>query len=223
MNSHAFRCTVIDRGKDGNRSVRLSARGGGIGAPHLIGSLGHDLSFMRVTPNWLRLTRWREQRMGPQQPQNPIFRSPDPRMTQASPDLAISFAGEYGRIQKPANLRDQLLIGSNPRASLARFPPLLPLAAGGVKTGTRQAPDSYHPRHTIRLVAGRRDGVAHGLDLQGAKGRPFSRRAIFSRNNSFSTLMLATTDFKRRFSSSSASISRLIRPSSPLAMKRSSP
>jgi hypothetical protein len=52
-----------------------------------------------------------------------------------------------------------------------------------------------------------------------AKGRWFSRREIFSRTSSFSMLMLATTDWNRRFSSSSTSVSRLIRPDSLLARK----
>src|SRR5689334_10008677 len=46
-------------------------------------------------------------------------------------------------------------------------------------------------------------------------------RAIFSRNNSLSTLTLATTDFNRRFSSSSTSTSRLFRQASPPTRKRS--
>src|SRR5215831_6839712 len=91
----------------------------------------------------------------------------------------------------------------------------------GVEGGSRQVPNGGHPDHTIRLIPGRRNGAAHGFDFQNAKGRPFSRRAIFSRSNSFSTLTLATTDFKRRFSSSSMSDSRLFRLPSPPARKRS--
>ena len=80
---------------------------------------------------------------------------------------------------------------------------------GGVKRGPRQVSDDDYPRHTIGLLGGRRNGAAHSFAFHHAKGRPFSRWAIFSRNNSFSTLMLATTDFNRRFSSSSTSDSRL--------------
>jgi len=49
----------------------------------------------------------------------------------------------------------------------------------------------------LGLIAGRRNGAAHGFDFQKAKGRPLSRRVIFSRSNSFSTLTVATTDFNR--------------------------
>src|SRR6516164_8132812 len=97
---------------------------------------------------------------------------------------------------------------------------LLPLASG-VETGPRQVPYRGYPCHTIRLLAGRRNGAAHGFDFQKAKGRPFSMRAIFSRNSSFSTLTLATTDLSRRRSSSSTSASRLLSPVSPPARKRS--
>src|ERR1700761_9040481 len=156
-----------------------------------------------------------------EQPQNPLLRGADAFVSQASPNLAVAFSGKYWRIQKLANFCHQVLIAENPGTSLVRFPWMLLTVASGVKTRARQAPDCHHSCHPIRLIAGRRDGAAHALDLQSAKGRPSSRRAIFSRNNSFSTLMLATTDFKRRFSSSSASISRLFRPISPLTRKRS--
>src|SRR5438067_6262699 len=142
-------------------------------------------------------------------------------MPQASPDLAIALSREYRFGEELANFHHQILIGVHLRATLLWLPqPLLPLASG-IEAGSRQLPDRGHSRHTIRLITGRRKCAAHAFDFHDTKGRPFSRRAIFSRNNSFSTLTVATTDFKRRFSSSSASISRLIRPSSPLARKRS--
>src|ERR1051326_5542965 len=97
---------------------------------------------------------------------------------------------------------------------------LLPLASG-VETRPRQVPYRGYRCHTIRLLAGRRNGEAHGFDFQNAKGRPFSIRAIFSRNSSFSTLTLATTDLSRRRSSSSTSASRVLSPVSPPARKRS--
>src|SRR5262249_2261961 len=99
---------------------------------------------------------------------------------------------------------------------------LLPLASG-VEAGPRQVPHRTHTRHTVWLVGGRRNGAAHGFDFHDTKGRPFSRRAIFSRSSSFSPLTLATTDFKRRFSSSSIWDSRLFRLPSPPARKRSRP
>src|SRR3954454_23835221 len=97
---------------------------------------------------------------------------------------------------------------------------LLPLASG-VIAGAGQLPDGDHASHPVGSFAGRRKGAAHAFDFQKAKGRLPSSRAIFSRNSSLSTLRLATTDFKRRFSSSSTATSRLFIPASPLAKKRS--
>ena len=48
MNAHAFCRAVVDGGENGNRSFCFGAGGGGIGSPHLIGSLGNDLSRMRI-------------------------------------------------------------------------------------------------------------------------------------------------------------------------------
>src|SRR4051794_9610176 len=98
----------------------------------------------------------------------------------------------------------------------------MPLAMpGGIEARTCQVPQPHYARHTIGLFAGRRNSAAHGFDLQNAKGRPFSRRVIFSRSSSLSTQTPATTDFKRLTSSSSASFSRLFSMASPPAKKRS--
>src|SRR5689334_2370143 len=97
---------------------------------------------------------------------------------------------------------------------------LLPLASS-VIAGADQFPDGDHASHPVRPFAGRRKGAAHGFDFQNAKGRLPSSRAIFSRSSSLSTLRFATTDFSRRFSSSSTSTSRLFMPASPPARNRS--
>src|SRR4051795_1759290 len=98
----------------------------------------------------------------------------------------------------------------------------MPLAMpGGIEAGACQVPQRHYARHTIGLFAGRRNGAAQRFDLQNAKGRPFSRRVIFSRSSSLSTQTPATTDFKRLTSSSSASFSRLFSMASPPAKKRS--
>jgi hypothetical protein len=84
---------------------------------------------------------------------------------------------------------------------------LLPLASS-VETGPREVPHRRYRRHTERLVGGKAKRCGSWFRLPDTKGGPFSRRAIFSRSNSFSTLTLATTDFNRRFSSPSISDSR---------------
>src|SRR5947209_39914 len=142
-------------------------------------------------------------------------------MPKPGPDLAIALATEHGCIQKLANGSEQLSVGKNLRAALLRFP-RMPLAMpGSIEAGACQVPQPHYARHTIGLFAGRRNSVAHGFDLQNAKGRPFSRRAIFSRSSSLSTQTPATTDFKRLTASSSASFSRLFSMASPPARKRS--
>jgi hypothetical protein len=219
MNSHAFSRAVVDGGENGNRSFHFRAGGSGIGPPHPIGSLRDNRSLMRMAAVLLRLTCRGKQMIFPEQSQDAVLRSTNTFVPEPGPNLAVAFSAEYGSLQKLSNLSHEFLIEECAGTSLTRFP--LRTVAGSIKTGTRQAPDRQHSRYTIRLVAGRRDGATHGLDLQDAKGRLSSRRAIFSRNSSFSTLMVATTDFKRRFSSSSTSTSRLFRPTSPLARKRS--
>src|SRR5215470_9039994 len=119
------------------------------------------------------------------------------------------------------NLGEEFFVRMDLRTTSLRFSWLQHTMPGGIEAGSRQVPDGSHPRHTIPLITGRRNGAAHGFDFQKAKGRPSSRRAIFSRSNSFSTLMLATADFKRRFSSSSTSTSRVFKMDSPPARKRS--
>src|SRR5947209_6247072 len=142
-------------------------------------------------------------------------------MPKPGPDLAIALATEHGCIQKLANGSEQLSVGKNLRAALLRFP-RMPLAMpGSIEAGACQVPQPHYARHTIGLFAGRRNSVAHGFDLQNAKGRPFSRRVIFSRSSSLSTQTPATTDFKRLTSSSCASFSRLFSMASPPAKKRS--
>src|SRR5436305_5178253 len=176
---------------------------------------------MRVARNWLRLPGRREQLVFSQQLQYSVLRGPDALMPKSGPDLAIALAAEHGFIQKLANGSDQLGVGKNLRAAFLRFP-WMPLAMpGGIEAGTCQVPQRYHARHTIRLFAGRRNRAAHGFDLQNAKGRPFSRRVLFSRSNSLSSQTPATTDFKRLISSSPASFSRLFSMASPPAKKRS--
>src|SRR5690242_19803112 len=142
-------------------------------------------------------------------------------MPQSSPDFPISLPGEHRFGENLANLHQQFLVAAHLGTTFLRlFSLLLPLPSG-IEAGPRQVPGRHHRHHTVRLVTGRRNGAAHGFDFQNAKGRPFSRRAIFSRNNSLSTLTLATTDFKRRFSSSSTSTSRVLRMASPPTRKRS--
>src|SRR3954469_9805919 len=142
-------------------------------------------------------------------------------MPQSSPDFPISLPGEHRFGENLANLHQQFLVAAHLGTTFLRlFSLLLPLPSG-IEAGPRQVPGRHHRHHTIRSVTGRRNGAAHGFDFQNAKGRPFSMRAIFSRSNSFSMLTVATTDFKRRRSSSSTSLSRVFRPTSPPARKRS--
>src|SRR5262249_35013530 len=118
------------------------------------------------------------------------------------------------------NLRQQVLVGAHLRTMLLRLARLLLTRARRVIAGSRPVPNLDNSRHNIPPVAGRRGGAARGIDFPNGQGGPFSKRAIFSRSSSLSTLTAATTDFKRRFSSSSTSVSRLFRLASPPARKR---
>src|SRR6516164_2858797 len=221
VDAHAFRRTVIDSGKHRHRTLCLGKRGSGIGAPHLIGRLGQDRPVVRVVARHFRLAQRRKQVMLPQQPENAVFRSAHASVTQAGPDLPITFSGENGLGQKLTNLSYELLVGVYLGSTFLWLPRLLLALSRCVKTRPREVPHRSYPCHTIRLITGRRNGAAHGFHFQNAKGRPSSSRAIFSRNSSLSTLTLATTDFHRGFSSSSTSISRLFNTASPPAKKRS--
>src|SRR3954468_21725987 len=123
-------------------------------------------------------------------------------MPKPGPNLAIALAAEHRLIQQLANGTHQFGVGEHLWAPLLLFPRMPLTMPGGIETGTCQAPQPCHARHTIRLFAGRRNRAAHGFDLQNAKGRPYSRRAIFSRSSSLSTQTPATTDFKRFTASS---------------------
>src|SRR3954469_1084114 len=130
-----------------------------------------------------------------QQPQHAIFGGADAFVTQPRPDLPITFSAENGLSQELANPGDQLLVREHLRTALLRLPRPLHTLPGSIEARSRQVPHRRHTRYTVRLVTGRRNGAAHHFDFHGAKGRPFSRRAIFSRSSSFSMLTLATTDF----------------------------
>src|SRR5262249_7875079 len=132
-----------------------------------------------------------------------------------------TFSGENRFGEQLADFADECFVGVDLGAALVWLRWLQLALPSGVEARPRQVPHQRHPRHTIGLLAGRRNGAAHGFDFQNAKGRPSSRRAIFSRSSSLSTLTLATTDFSRRFSSSSTSTSRLFKTASPPARKRS--
>src|SRR4051812_38364870 len=221
VNADALGRAVINGGEDGHRTLRSGESGRGIGSPHLIGHFSDDCPFVRIAPSRLWRPGRREQLVFPQQMQYAVLRGPDALMPKPGPDLAIALAAEHGFLQKLANGSDEFGVGKNFRAALLRFP-RMPLAMpGGIEAGTCQIPQPHYARHTIGLFAGRRNSAAHGFDLQNAKGRPFSRRVIFSRSSSLSTQTPATTDFKRLTSSSSASFSRLFSRASPPAKKRS--
>src|SRR6516165_9481717 len=156
-----------------------------------------------------------------EQPKNAIFAGADAFVPKPGPNLPIPFSCENRLGKQLPNLGDQFRVGVHVGTTFVWLTRLGLTLPSGVECRSRQVPDRGHLHHTIRLVTGRRNGAAHGFDFQNAKGRPSSKRAIFSRSNSFSTLMLATADFNRRFSSSSTSASRLFRIAWPPARNRS--
>ena len=85
--------------------------------------------------------------MLPQQPENAVFRSAYAPVTQASPDLPITFSGENGFGQELTNLSDELLVGVYLGPRFLWLPRLLLALSRCVKTRPRQVPDRSYSCH----------------------------------------------------------------------------
>ncbi len=152
-----------------------------------------------------------EQLVCTEKTQDAVLGSAHPFEAQPRPDLAIPFDHD-GLCQQSSDLGHQFLIGPHLGATLFWLPRMLWPLASGVETGTRQAPHCSDSSHTVRwLLEGETvrlmlstSTAPKGGHSPGERSSPATAR--------FSTLMLATTDFNRRRSSSSTSDSRLFKP-----------
>ena len=84
-----------------------------------------------------------------------------------------------------------------------------------VDRGARQAPKGAHPLQAVGSARGGEAGLTHRLHLLPAKGRPASRRSIFSRRTSPSIVSSPTLALSRAFSSSRSSAGRALSAASP--------
>src|SRR5271166_4016556 len=90
-----------------------------------------------------------------------------------------------------------------------------------IHAGARNAPRARDPRQAIRTRRGRRDRLAHRLDLLRAKGLLASMAAILADSNSLSMVISPTLDFSRAISSSRSSRSRSFKADAAPASARS--
>src|SRR5271168_1729283 len=90
-----------------------------------------------------------------------------------------------------------------------------------IHAGARNTPRARDPRQAITTRRGRRDRLAHRLDLLRAKGLLASMAAILADSNSLSMVISPTLDFSRAISSSRSSRSRSFRADAALASARS--
>src|SRR5271168_5510226 len=70
-----------------------------------------------------------------------------------------------------------------------------------IHAGARNTPRARNPRQAITTRRGRRDCLAHRLDLLRAKGLLASITAILADSNSLSMVISPTLDFSRAISS----------------------
>src|SRR3569833_1521439 len=221
VDADALGGAVVDSGVNRDLSVGVRHRDGRVGAPQLIRPVGHDGSLVRIGGSGNRRSTRRRQMVLPHEPQYALLPHAHLLVAQPGPDLAIAFPRELGLGDELAYFAGQCLVGKPARTTLTWHGCACRALLGGIEARASQAPRLDHARHSVRSLAGGRGDTAHGFDLQNAKGRLLSSRVIFSRSSSFSMLTLATTDFSRRFSSSTTTTTRLFRLASPPARNRS--
>jgi hypothetical protein len=209
---------VVDGDEDGGVTL-VGEAAGGVAAPHLVRALGGDGAVVSLGAVGSTDAGRCQQASLAHQTQHPPLPGPDPRRAQPRPHLTVPLA-EPGRAgDRLTNAFGQLRI-----APLGLGTALLRRPRRGRLTGLdgvhRRAGDlqgAAAERQTIGPAGGGRDGLAHGLDLRGAKGEFASARRARSRSNSFSMVISPTLRRRRAISSSRSSEARLWRPTWPAA------
>src|SRR3954451_10710978 len=142
-------------------------------------------------------------------------------MTQSGPHLAVPLAVERTDGKHAPDRRRQCLV----RHRAERPAPLRYRRRRGgqvtIHTRTGEPPHPADRGHAVRFAGDRRDDAAHGLRLPRTKGRPASKRTIFSFSRSRSISAAPSLAFSRSLSSSSPVAARLVRAASPPARKAS--
>ena len=157
----------------------------------------------------------------PHQATHPLLAGADAREAHASPTPCGS--PRHGRESPPgtcpmpaeefrigARAHRAALIGRGAFMNGDRLSPPL-----RVDRGARQAQRAAHPLQAVGSARGGEAGLTHRLHLLPAKGRPASRRSIFSRRTSPSIVSSPTLALSRAFSSSRSSAGRALSAASP--------
>ena len=222
VDAHAIGGAVINGGKDRHLAVRHRQRGRCVGTPDLVERFGDNRALVRIAVVHRGTTSRRQQFCRTHQTQDTMFRRTNAGIPQPRPDLPMSLSEEGTGLNHRPNLLGQLHIREGRLwTALLNHHSRCGTQAPRIESRARKLPHPRNPRHTVRLIRGNRSGAAHGFDFHGAKGRFCSIWRIFAFSNSLSIARSAATDFIRCLSSSEASVSRLFRPASPLARKRS--
>ena len=142
----------------------------------------------------------------PHQPAGAVLGGANALETQPRPDLSVALAMERTFLDDPSNVFDQVLIAARSlRASSTRHTRRFRSGPVFVDGGTRNL---LYPTDTLQAIDstdGDRAGLTHRLDLRRAKGRPASRRWVFSWSSSFSMVNSPTFFLSRPICSSRTS------------------
>src|SRR5271170_6260352 len=110
---------------------------------------------------------------------------------------------KVGRFDFPANMIGQVSIRTRARRTAATGDRRRGRSLEKtIHASARDPPRARDPRQAIRTRRGRRDRLAHRLDLLRAKGLLPSMAAILADSNSLSMVIAPTLDFSRAISSS---------------------
>src|SRR5271157_5310890 len=132
------------------------------------------LSVTMVPPcvfSWLRPTRWGEQAVLSHHPAHAARARANLGNAQSRPYFAIAFAVKVGRFDFPADMIGQVSIRTGAcRTGATGDRRRCRSLEKAIHAGARDIPRARDPRQAITTRRGRRDRLAHRLDLLRAKG-----------------------------------------------------
>src|SRR4249920_3202306 len=146
----------------------------------------------------------------------------NPGNAQSRPYFAIALAVKVERFDFPADMIGQISIKTRAcRTGATGDRRRCRSLEKAIHAGARNTPCARDPRQAITTRRGRRDRLAHRLDLLRAKGLLASIAAILADSNSLSMVISPTLDFSRAISSSRSSRSRSFKAVAAPASARS--
>ena len=154
----------------------------------------------------------------PHQPPHPLLRGAPPLNPQLRPHFSVALTMKRRGFEHPTNVGHQDVIrggadrtaATTRRRGRGRLTPRIHAGAGAV-------PHAADPLHAIRPTGGDRLGATHRVDLRRANGPLASSWSTFAYSNSVSISSSPILACSRRWSSSRASVARLLRPACPAA------